>query len=111
MGFITDRAQYVQGLKRIRAWIDELPTTGPVGIGIDTNGHSIEIEDYVNGATEIAIGTFDEGWITQPAESGECPGCDGDNATLVHAHKDRGIILQDCLGCQTRTLLVGGEST
>jgi len=97
-----------QNQAKIQQWISDilfnLPTTGtgPVGFGIDTNGNSIIVEEYVGDCEDIELGTFHEGWITQPAKSAECPNCNGEQPTLVHGNPERDIILMDCLNCRTR---------
>lgn len=99
-----------QSQAAIKQWIDEQvsqhPTTGPVGYGIDTNGHSIEVDEYHRGAEAVEIGTFEEGWLTQPAEAAECAGCDGEQPALVHAHSHHETIILDCLNCRDRTAVV-----
>jgi hypothetical protein len=91
---------------KIRQWIfgilDDLPTTGQVGFGMDTNGNSVVIEEHAGGAEDVEIGTFDDGWITQPARSAECPNCDGKQPALVHGNQGAETIVIDCLNCRTR---------
>lgn len=95
-----------QNQAKIQQWIfgilDDLPTTGPVGMGMDTNGNSVVVEEYVGDCENIELGTFQEGWITQPAQSAECPNCSGEQPALAHGNPDRDLILVDCLNCRTR---------
>lgn len=108
----SDEAFTPQGQAAIREWIfgilDDLPTTGPVGFGMDTNGNSIEPAEYHGDAESVAIGTFDEGWVTQPAQSSECPGCEGEQPVLVIANMDEETLVHDCLACRTRAVLTDG---
>ena len=70
-------------------------------VGIETNGRSIA-EHFEDGTGGIDLGTFDEGWLTQPGLSEDCPNCEGQVATYVHAHTEREIIVLECCICLTR---------
>jgi hypothetical protein len=70
-------------------------------VGMATNGVSIA-EHFEHGTEDIDLGTFDDGWISQPGVGPDCPQCSGDMPCYVHGHRGRNILLLECAGCLTR---------
>lgn len=108
-GMVDGPEEMMRGLARVEERLKDLPHDGAIGWGIETNGQSIDIEQYEDDSEAVDIGTFDDGWITQPAISGECDHCDGEQPAIVHGHPPRSVIIIDCLGCQTRSMPLGGD--
>jgi len=109
--FERDRDRLIQWAKDVAA--SDTKLRAGAGFGLDTTGRTIPIEEHVGPDADVDVGGFDDGWIAVPGRSGgDCPAWD-DAPIIALSHRDREIVLIDCLGCQTRydiDALAGGEA-
>jgi len=82
------------------------------GFGMDTTGRSINVQDRVGDNADVDPGSFEEGWVATPGHNhGDCPRCADNQPVIALSHKEREIVLIDCINCRTRYSLdaLGGD--
>ena len=73
------------------------------GFGVDTTGRTTVIYATAGEiAAEAEPGSFADGWIATPGLSGECDCTDGEEPIVALSHRDREVVLIDCINCGTR---------